>query len=122
MKVAAVRSKSLGSTNWLGVSLRRCTRVRAAGAKPTATKSKLTSPTVEQRAGYGGAEQSSGAGVLGAAVVERWLWCRLVVQGGGVELKEGNPLISACVLGWCSAEITAAVAVRGSRISSHDLG
>jgi len=119
---AAGRSKFLGSTDRLGVSLRRCTRVRAAGAKLTVTKSKLISPTAEQHVGYGGAEQSSGAGVLGAAVVERWLWCRLDVQGGcGVELKEGNQLISVCVPGWRSAEIVAAVAARGSQISSNDL-
>ena len=67
VKVAAVRSKSLGTTDCLGVSLRRCTRVRAAVAKPTATKSKLISPAAEQRAGYGGAEQSSGAGEASAA-------------------------------------------------------
>ena len=42
-------------------------------------------------------------------------------RGCGVELREGNPLISVCVPSWRSAEIATAVAARGSQISSNDL-
>ena len=57
-----------------------------------------------------------------APVLLSWLglWMRRGwdAQGCGVELKKGGPLVSACVPGWRSAEIAAAVAARGRRISA----
>ena len=123
----------------------------------------------------GTAERNRAAALVfwGAAVVERWLWCRLVVQGGRGGVKGGKPTnlgVRARLAqrgdygGGCragksdliprfgmiraweklpegvrglasgparsgmahgaagrSAEIAAAVAARGSRISSNDL-